>query len=174
MGSEVNLSSPNAQEILKAIDKDTLRSNWENQLAHQISKLPPFESYFVDLEDALVWWLHPELAKPELEPHPNAVGAVVDRILFPKINWKTGPTSMDIIRQAARNKFCAIVSYHGSTRIVEPYSLRYPRTGSEILHVWETEKNDSPSNQHKSFKTNEIDGAKISDVIFNPKWIVEL
>ena len=105
---------------------------------------------------------------------PQASGKIVPRLLFPKINWQTGPTAMDQIRHAARNKLCVLISYHGTTRLVEPYSLRYPPTGNEILHVWELEKNGMPSNMHKSLKTYEIDSAFISNHTFIPKWEVEL
>ena len=119
-------------------------------------------------------WLKPEIAKPSLEPNPKAHGEIVPRMLFPTINWQTGPTAMDQIRYAARNKFCAVITYHGSIHLVEPYSLRYPSTGNEILHVWELEKNGMPSHQHKSFKTYEIDSASISNHTFVPQWKVEL
>ncbi|MCK4541358.1 MAG: hypothetical protein KAU17_03875, partial [Spirochaetales bacterium] len=146
----------------------------EHQLAHQINKLPPVDIFIDDLRDAIAWWLKPEIAKPNLQPMPQASGKIVPRLLFPKINWQTGPTAMDQIRHAARNKLCVLISYHGTTRLVEPYSLRYPPTGNEILHVWELEKNEMPSNMHKSLKTYEIDSAFISDHTFIPKWEVEL
>jgi predicted nucleotidyltransferase component of viral defense system len=167
------LQNPNVQDIVSSIDRTTLQTSWEHQLSHQISNLPPFETYFDDLEDALAWWLQPELAHPELQPIPEAQGESISRIFFPTANWRTGPTSIDLIRQAARNRFCALISYHGSMRLIEPYSLRYPRTGNEILHAWEIKKNGFSSNQHKSFKTNEISTVSISDRTFIPKWIIE-
>lgn len=168
------LSSPTVQQIMSVIDQDVLKANWEHQLAHQISNLPPIETILDDLEDAIAWWLQPDLAKPSLEPMPQASGHVVPRSFFPTVNWRTGPSAIDQIRHATQNKLCALVSYHGSMRLVEPYSLRYPATGNEILHVWEVERNGMPSNQHKSFKTNEIDSASISNRTFIPKWEIEL
>ncbi len=168
------LSTPTVQQIMSAIDRDMLRANWEHQLAHQISDLPPMETFLDDLEDAITWWLEPENAKPNLQPMPQAIGQVVPRTFFPTVNWRTGPSVMDQIRHAAQNKLCALVSYHGSMRLVEPYSLRYPATGNKILHVQEIEKNGMPSNKHKSFITSEIDSASISNKTFIPKWEIEL
>ena len=168
------LKTPSVEYIMGSIDNSVLRANWEQQLAHQINKLAPVDIFIDDLRDAIAWWLEPETAKPSLQPDPEARGEIVPRTLFPKINWQTGPTAMDQVRYAARNKFCALISYHGSTRLVEPYSLRYPSTGNEILHVWELEKDGMPSDEHKSFKTHEIDSVSISNHTFIPKWEVEL
>ena len=42
------LEEPTVDIILEAIDLDVLRSNWEDQLSHQINSLPPVESYIDD------------------------------------------------------------------------------------------------------------------------------
>lgn len=168
------LKTPSVDYIMDSIDNSILRANWGQQLAHQINKLPPVDIFIDDLRDAIAWWLEPEIARPSLQPMPQASGEIVPRLLFPKINLQTGPTAMDQIRYAARNKLCALISYHGLTCLVEPYSLRYPSTGNEILHVWELEKNGMTSEMHKSFKTYEIDSVTISNHTFTPKWEVEL
>ena len=168
------LKTPSVEYIMDSIDENILRANWEQQLAHQINNIPSVDLFIDDLRDAIAWWLKPEIAKPRLKTNPEAIGKIFPRSLFPKINWQTGPTAMDQVRHAVRNKLCALISYHGSTRLVEPYSLRYPSTGNEILHVWELEKNGMPSNMHKSFKTHEIDSASTSNHTFIPKWEVEL
>ncbi len=168
------LEEPSVEYILDAVDNAVLRSNWEQQLAHQINRLPPVDLFIGDLQDAIAWWLKPEIAKPSLPVMPQASGKTAPRVMFPKVSWQNGPTAMDQIRYAARNKLCAIVSYHGSTRLVEPYSLRYPSTGNEILHVWELKKNGIRTNMHKSLKTNEIRSASVSEYTFVPKWVVEL
>ena len=168
------LKTPSVEYIMDSIDESVLRANWEQQLAHQINDLPSVNIFIDDLRDAIAWWLKPEIAKPSLKTNPEAIGKIFPRSLFPKINWQTGPTAMDQIRRAARNKLCVLISYHGATRLVEPYALRYTSNGNEILYVWELEKNGMPSNMHKSFKTPEIDSASISNHTFIPKWEVEL
>lgn len=168
------IDAPSVKQIIGAIDNGVLKANWEHQLAHQINILPPVDTYLSDLDDAIAWWLEPSIAKPKLQPMPQAIGNPIPRTLFPSVNWQTGPSALDQIRYASRNKLCATISYHGSMRLVEPYSLRYPSTGNEILHVWELEKNGRPSNMHKSYKTHEISSASISNRTFIPKWAVEL
>jgi len=168
------LDSPSVKQIIGAIDSGVLKANWDHQLAHQINILPPSDTYIDDLGDAIAWWMEPDKAKPKLQPMPEAVGESIPRTLFPSVNWQTGPTALDQVRYAARNKLCANISYHGSMRLVEPYSLRYPSKGNEMLHVWELETDGTPSNMYTCFKTHEIDSASISNRTFIPKWAVEL
>jgi hypothetical protein len=62
-------------------------------------------------------------------------------------------------------------------RLVEPYSLRYPSTGNELLYVREIEKDERPSikrNNPTAYKTHEIASASISSKTFIPKWAIEL
>ena len=169
-----SLPHPTVNRIMEAIDEGVLKANWHQELAHQINVLAPVDSFLEDLRDSLAWWLQPETAKPRLQPMPQAQGRSAPRVLFPSTTWQVGPAAMDRIRYASHNRLCALVTYHGSTRLVEPYSLRYPSTGNENLHVWEVEKNGAPSNQHKVFKTHEIESATVSKQTFNPKWEVEL
>jgi len=168
------LSPPNLDQILNAIDEDTLKINWENQLAHQINKLPRVESYISELRTSIAWWLEPDSILSPLSPMKEASGQLVPRVMFPEINPEIGMVPMDQIRYAARNRLCAIVQYHRSERLVEPYSVRHPSTGNILLHVLELEKNGRYSNKHKSFKINQITSASVSDVSFSAKWLVEL
>ena len=169
-----NLPPPTDNRIMEAIDEGVLKANWQQELAHQINVLAPVETFLADLRDSIAWWLQPETAKPRLQPMPQAQGRSAPRVLFPSTTWQAGPDAMDRIRYAAHNRLCAIVTYHGSSRLVEPYSLRHPSTGNLNLHVWEVEKNGTPSNQHKQFKTLEIESAEVSNRPFIPKWEVEL
>ncbi len=166
------LNPPTVHRIMSSIDLEILKSNWESQLDHQISNLPPVETFIADLEDSIAWWLEPRIAKPQLRS--IASGQIVPRTFFPAINLETGPSAMDKIRHAARNKLCVLISYHGSIRLVEPYSLHYPSTGNVLLHVEEIRKNGIPSDTHKAYKIDEIDSASISDQSFVPRWAIEL
>ena len=168
------LEKPSVQYILESIDLDLLRTNWENQLAHQINELPQADSFIADLHNAIAWWLEPKLADKELPAMPLATGQPVRRQMFPEIQPGQSFSTMDKIRRAARNRFLVHIVYKGSERIVEAYSLRYPATGNEILHAWEVMKNGFPSNRQKTFITNRITYLSTSKQSFSPKWRVEL
>jgi len=168
------LEVPSVEYIMDAINLEVLKANWDNQLAHQINNLPPVESYTDDLKNAIAWWLDPAIADPQLDTMPQASGIPVERQTFPVISAEVAPSTLDHVRRAARNRFLVLVEYNGAQRLVEAYSLRYPATGNEILHVWEVRKNDSPSNTHKSFITNWLTYLSTSNETFVPKWEVEL
>jgi predicted nucleotidyltransferase component of viral defense system len=172
------LVSPTVHQILGSIDKETLKTNWEHQLAHQISNLPPVEKFIDELEDAIAWWLEPEVAKPALNPVPKASGQRVPRSFFPATGIQTGTgLALDTIRRAAHNRQCVLISYRGHNRLVEPYSLRYLATGNELLYVREIEKDGMLSNKRNhptAYITHKIDSASISNKTFTPNWEIEL
>jgi len=168
------LNTPTVDFVMSAIDSDQLKANWEHQLAHQINDLPNIESYVSDLKNAIAWWLEPSLEENKLVPMPQALGVTMGRPLFPEVDPGRVLAPLDQIRRAARNRFLILVEYNGSIRLVEPYSLRYPTTGNEILHVWEVEKNGVVSDQHKSFVTERLRYIETSNKIFSPKWEIEL
>lgn len=169
------LSVPTVKQIIGAIDQEVLKTNWEHQLSHQISNLPPVETYIADLEDAIAWWLEPETAKPRLAPIP---GQIVPRQFFPTRGRQTESTRvLELIRRAAHNRQCVLILYHDHERLVEPYSLRYPETGNELLYVRELEKDGMRSDKRThptAYKIHDIYSASVSNKTFIPKWEVEL
>ncbi len=168
------ISEPTVDLIMNSLDIATLGANWKHQLAHQINLLPAVETFIEDLSDALAWWLEPKKAKPDLQQNPSAVGRLMERVMFPEVSVQRGLSAMDQIRYAARNRFCAVVSYHGSTRLVIPYSVRYPSAGNPLLHAWELMNDGKAINDHRAYKIDEITEASVSTETFVPKWSVEL
>jgi hypothetical protein len=81
---------------------------------------------------------------------------------------------MDRIRFAARNRLLALVEYHGVPRLVEPYSLRMPRTGNLLLYVYEVQRGASGGEGIKSFKVAELGNVKVIDRSYLPRFRVEL
>ncbi|MEL7124432.1 MAG: hypothetical protein AAFO07_33660, partial [Bacteroidota bacterium] len=116
----------------------------------------------------------PSLEEVKLVSMPYATGRPASRSLFPEVQHGQVLSSLDQIRRAARNRLLVLVEYDGAQRLVEPYSLRYPSTGNEILHVWEVEKNGGHSDMHKSFNTANLRYIQTSNRPFKPKWEIEL
>ena len=59
--------------------------------------------------------------------------------------------------------------YQGSTRRIEPYSLRRTQEGNVILHAHNRDKN-----AHRSYRLDRIQGARVTDQSFTPRFAVEL
>jgi len=81
---------------------------------------------------------------------------------------------MSRIVYAARNQLCLEITYKGVRRIVEPYSLRFPRTGNTLLYVWERVSGSQRSNQIKAVILFAIDSVKITDESFRARYRIEL
>ncbi|MDB5048187.1 MAG: hypothetical protein JWO30_1258 [Fibrobacteres bacterium] len=169
-----DLPMPTVEGVLAAVDAGQLRAAWEDQLAHQIHQLASVDSFLADLPDALAWWLEPTKAQPKPPPIAGPDDRVAERTTYAYFPSRNGPASMERIKQAAHRRLAAYVEYHDSTRLVEPYSLRYPSTGNEILHVWEIEKSGRPVGAHRSYNVNDIQSATVSNIEFRPRYAIEL
>ena len=59
--------------------------------------------------------------------------------------------------------------YQGSTRRIEPYSLRRTQEDNIILHAWSVDRD-----AHRSYRLDRIEGARTTSQTFSPRYAVEL
>lgn len=181
-----SLPAPSVESILETVDFDTLRANWGDQLGHQLPVLPPAESYFEELRTKALRWI---IAAPTVERLPSiplkAGEETIQRVSFPQLQQaelsRRAPRrltsafgKLDLIRYGARNRLCVEISYHGVVRLTEPYSLRMPRTGNLLLYVFEHLKASVPTQTTKAYKVEEIQGVRVTEKTFRPRYPVEL
>lgn len=76
---------------------------------------------------------------------------------------------LDVIRFAASNRLCVELRYLGSSRLIEPYSLRETREGHVILHAHNRDKD-----AHRSYRLDRIEGASVTKETFVPRFAIEL
>ena len=144
-----------------------LESEWENMLGHQLPVLPPFAQFWDALHELFRWLEGAEIA-PALAP--LAAAADEDQLWTPPPTvgvWGTG-IPLEEIRFAAVNHLCVELGYQGSTRIIEPYSLRRTREGNLVLHALRHE-----SGAHRSYRVDRIQTARATTVPFIPTYAVE-
>jgi predicted nucleotidyltransferase component of viral defense system len=169
------LPTPSVDLILSRIDLAQLGASWKDQLSHQVEVLPPVESFYNDLRPALSWWIDEEPVEPTLKTISHINEAVIQpRIYFPRFERAQANKYIDQIRYAARNRLCVEIEYHSYKRLVEPYSLRLPDTGNQLLYVYELTKSSDSVNAIRSYKVNEITNAVIKQQAFIPRYKVEL
>jgi len=144
-----------------------LESEWGNMLGHQLPVLPPFAQFWDELEDLFSWLEGAEVA-PALPP----LAADDDDDLL----W-TPPASVGVwgvrfpleeVRFAAVNHLCVELGYQGSTRLIEPYSLRRTRDGNLVLHAL---RHDSDA--HRSYRVDRIQSAHATAIPFSPTYAIE-
>ena len=76
---------------------------------------------------------------------------------------------LEVIRFAASNRLCVDLRYQGSTRRIEPYSLRRTKEGNIILHAHNRVR-DEP----RSYRVDRIEGSNVTGETFSPRFAVEL
>ena len=94
--------------------------------------------------------------------------AVRTRVLPMGVPLRSRPT-LEIIRFAAANHLCVDLTYDGSVRRIEPYSLRQTAEGNFVLHAIR-----SNSGEHRSYRVDRMQGATVTSQVFSPRYSVEL
>jgi len=157
------------REIIHSPDaRGELLAEWENMLAHQLPVLPPFEQFWDELP--LVFdWLHQVVEKVHM-PSYQGREAIDDSWRPPAMvqSWHSS-TPMEAIRYAAANRLCINLRYQGSSRLIEPYSLRRTREGNILLYSVK-----HTSGEPRSYRIDRIQGAEVTKTTFVPKYQIEL
>ena len=78
-------------------------------------------------------------------------------------------STLEIIRFAAANYLCVDLTYDGSVRRIEPYSLRQTLEGNFVLHAIRSDSGD-----HRSYRVDRMQGAAVTSQVFTPRYVVEL
>ncbi|MGA7178917.1 MAG: nucleotidyl transferase AbiEii/AbiGii toxin family protein [Thiobacillaceae bacterium] len=149
--------------------KDALEGGWETMLRHQLPALPPVHSFWNALPEFFAWLVRGEAP---VAPAAYALGqgetVIRERSLRLPIRV-SAQAHIEVIRFAAANRLCVDLNYLGSTRRIEPYSLRRTRDGNIVLHAWNVDKDE-----HRSYRIDRIEGARTTDQTFSPRYAVEL
>jgi predicted nucleotidyltransferase component of viral defense system len=146
-----------------------LENLWQNMLAHQLPTLPPYESFW-DVLPAFFDWLAGGVAPAIPAAYAVSAGEVVLRQRDLRLPVSGQAQSIvEIIRFAAGNRLLVELDYQGSTRLIEPYSLRRTQDGNILLHAWNKDKNE-----HRSYRVDRMQGARTTNRTFTPRYAVEL
>lgn len=159
--------------VPKAADFDAYKADlegaWASMLTHQLPALPPVASFWEVLPEFFSW-LVGGVAPVVPAAYTLGRGEMVIRERTVR-SLLSGPAQsyIEIIRFGAANRLCVDLDYQRSTRLIEPYSLRRTQDGNIILHAWNVDVNE-----HRSYRVDRIEGARITDRIFTPRYAVEL
>jgi len=160
---------PTVEALANSPEYNELKSEWKNMLAHQLPVLPPFEQFWNELPDVFNW-LYGKVEKG-IQPVIPSIGIAVDeRWRAPAMGtvWHT-KVPLEIIRYAGANRLCVDLQYHGSWRLIEPYSLRQSRDGNLLLYAVK-----HLTGEPRSYRVDRIQGSTVTDKPFNPRYAIEL
>ena len=145
-----------------------LEAEWENMLAHQLPALPPFDQFWQELPQVFEW-LHG--AEERTAPPAMPIAAGEDAAWRPPVMAQAwhAQVPLEVIRFAAANRLCVDLRYNGSSRIIEPYSLRRTKDGNLLLHAVKHSTGDA-----RSYRVDRIQGATVTKLAFEPRYVIEL
>jgi predicted nucleotidyltransferase component of viral defense system len=126
------IAMPTHGEISSSPLRAELEAEWANMLGHQLPVLPPFEQFWEEA-GVLFQWLEGDAVEEPVEP----IGAMTseDQTWSPPPTLATwGRASLEVVRFAGVNHLLVELGYKGSTRLIEPYSLRRSSAGNLLLY----------------------------------------
>lgn len=164
------LTAPTADALAQvAADDPELRSEWSSMLAHQLPALPDLDALLARLPGLLAWLDEaPARPAPALAMAPMPADAVP--FLSAGIRYWGGGLPIETLRFAGSNRLLVEFWYHGTHRVVEPYSIRRARTtGNVLLYAWEL-----AAGHIKAFTLDEISSLQTTNRGFLPRYQIEL
>ncbi len=164
-----NIPIPTVEILNVKPEYAELVSEWSNMLAHQLPILPPFEQFWQELFKVFEWLYH-VIEKVVAMPISSGREAV-------DVSWRMPPMAqawhanipLETIRFAAANRLCVNLSYKGSWRLIEPYSLRRTKKGNLLLYA--VKHNTA---EVRSYRVDRINGVQVTETPFTPKYAIEM
>ena len=161
------ISVPTAATVGSGPHVQELKSEWANMLGHQLPALPPLESFLNEIP-SLFSWLDGTLDVAPPEAFPLETDETADWSPPPTIaTWRTG-VPLEVVRFAATNHLCVDLTYDGSVRTIEPYSLRRTQAGNIVLHALR-----SDTHEHRSYRIDRMAAVRATNRPFIPSWAIE-
>lgn len=184
-----DIAVPSVDELVRLVSAaEEMRSEWENMLQHQLPALPPLDDHIARLPAAIGWLEEPAVShsgpapvsrtegalRPAIDLRPIAGGASDALVAERGIRlWGVG-IPIEAIRFAGSNRLLVEFSYGGHRRVVEPYSLRRPRTGNLLLYGFERERDGAHTDDIRAYKVGGISNVQIIRRSFTPRYTIEL
>lgn len=154
-------------------DLDEHRSDfdaaWVSMLKHQLPELPPVNKFW-DILPELFAWLggaqSPQIPVPCPLKHGDTT--IREHTLYLPLPGEA-QSYLETIRFSAANRLCVDLDYASRTQRVEPYSLRRTKEDNFILCAW-----DVGRNKDSNYSIDRIEGAKMTEQSFSPRYEIEL
>lgn len=165
----VGIEIPTHESTQATRFRDEVETEWGSMLGHQLPYLPPFATFWNELEK-LFDWLDGKVVLP-LQSIPVREEVEDWRPARYMTTWNTG-APIEMIRFAGANRLKVVIDYRAERgrwgpRVVEPYAFRRSRNGALLLFVL---------NDHglvRSYRVDRIAGVSIEPEAFEPRFSVE-
>lgn len=137
-------------------------------LAHQLPALPPLDEFLGALADVFHWLGGAEPV--HLDSVPTGREQLEEAwVAPPTITRWPGGAPLEQIRFAGANHLLVELSYQGSTRLIEPYSLRRSKRGDLLVYAIKAE-----TGEVRAYRVDKIEGVRVTELPFSPRYAIEL
>jgi predicted nucleotidyltransferase component of viral defense system len=153
-----------------------LTADWQHMLGHQLPVLPPFESFWNALPEFFAWLNTPEAGSGAVPGVLASIHAVAEgeELYRPAVGALrregiSGSSFIESIRFAGVNRLRVLLTYQGTTRMIEPYSLRRSRAGNILVYAIKT-----ATREVRSYRLDSIQRVEVTQEAFAPVYAIEL
>jgi len=173
-----NIATPTLDNIMGHILFKELHSQWSNMLRHQLTILPPIESFLDELPDFFDWLNEEALPIEEMEDETTPATSALRLEKNTDTTWQLPPRLVTItpdtpllekIRFAAANRLCLDLGYNGERRIIEPYEVRRKIAGDLYLAAIRVD-----SGENRNYTMNKIEDIKVTQQVFHPRFPIPI
>ncbi len=157
---------PTFQHIENHEKLDELEPQWGYMLSHQLSHLPPMDSFWNDLLPFFNW-----LQGQTVEEKLLSIPIENEKIFHPgRISDAYSINSvLQKIQFAASNRVCIRLGYHNKVRTVEPLSFRTAQSGNKLFYGFERDVGHP-----KAYTISKIQSVEITNMVYKEKYPVEI
>ncbi|MEK7354936.1 MAG: nucleotidyl transferase AbiEii/AbiGii toxin family protein, partial [Bdellovibrionota bacterium] len=150
--------------------RQSLESEWETQLKHQIPVLPAFESFLAELPSVLDWLEEGTVEELQAIAVVGETETSIVREAVANIGGSAiGGSYLDRIRFAAASRLVVRLGYGGKFRTIEPYSLARSSDGNLLLRAVRTDNRET-----RSYRWDRIESILVTDRSFKPTYAIEI
>ncbi len=160
------IETPTFQHIEEHEKLDELEPQWKFMLAHQLSHLPTFESFWNELSPFFDWLIG-QLYEKKLV----SISTKDEQVFHAGRIGHAHSTNFPLhkIQFAAANRVCIKLRYKSKTRTIEPISFRTSSTGNRLFYGFERE-----ANHPKAYSISKIQSIEITNISYSEKYPVEI
>lgn len=146
-----------------------LEAMWDSMLGHQLPVLPPVAHFWAALPEIFAWLMGGAQVPRRTRIEPGSSETIIRSRVLPMSIPGRSRVALEIIRFAAANYLCVDLTYDGSVRRIEPYSLRETKDGEIVLKAIRID-----SGENRSYRVDRMQGATATGQGFTPRYLVEL
>lgn len=145
-----------------------LSADWGAMLGHQLPALPPVEEFLDELPTVFDWLAGRGAAA--LASAPVLGESIESSWSAPSTmtRW-LGGAPLEQVRFAGANRLLVELRYQGTSRLIEPYSLRRSKAGNLLLFAVKAK-----SGELRSYRVDRIEGVTVTSQTFAPRYAIEL